>query len=91
MAKKEHETWSLTQREECRLCVVAKKMLRRIFGSKRDEVIGEWRRLHGKELHALYASPIIIRVIKSRRLRWAGHVARMRPWRGAYKSFSGET
>ena len=88
--KKEHETWSLTQREECRLWVVAKKMLRRIFGFKRDEVIGEWRRLHGKELHALYASPNIIRVIKSRRLRWAGHVARMRPWRGAHRVLVGK-
>jgi hypothetical protein len=53
------------------------KVLRRIFEPKRDEVTGEWRRLHNKELYALYSSPNIIRVIKSRRLRWAGHVARM--------------
>ena len=52
-------------------------MLRRIFGPERDEVTGEWRRLHNEELHALYFSPNVIRVIKSRRLRWAGHVARM--------------
>jgi hypothetical protein len=52
--------------------------------AKRDEVKGEWRRLHNKELHALYSSPNIIRVIKSRRLRWAGHVARMGEGRGAY-------
>jgi hypothetical protein len=65
-------------REECRLRVFENRVLRRIFGSKRDEVTGEWRRLHNKELHALYSSPNIIRVIKSRRLRWAGHVARMR-------------
>jgi hypothetical protein len=52
-------------------------VLRRIFGPKRDEVTGEWRRLHNEELYALYSSPNIFRVIKSRRLRWAGHVARM--------------
>jgi hypothetical protein len=52
-------------------------VLRRIFGPKRDEVTGEWRRLHNKKLYALYSSPDVIRVIKSRRLRWAGHVARM--------------
>jgi hypothetical protein len=63
-------------REECRLRVFENKVLRRIFGPKRDEVTGEWRRLHIKELYALYFSPYIIRVIKSRRLRWAGHVAR---------------
>jgi hypothetical protein len=71
------ESWSLTLREECRLRVFENKVLRRIFGPKRDEVIGEWRRLHNKELYALYSSPNIIRVIKSRRLRWAGHVACM--------------
>jgi hypothetical protein len=61
------ETWSLTLREECRLRVFENRVLRRIFGSKRDEVTGEWRRLHNKELYALYSSPDIIRVIKSRR------------------------
>jgi hypothetical protein len=70
-------TWSLTLREECWLRVFENKVLRRIFGPKRDEVTGEWRRLHNKELYALYSSPNIIGVIKSRRLRWAGHVARM--------------
>jgi hypothetical protein len=64
-------------------------VLRRIFGPKRDEVTGEWRRLHNKELYALY-SPNIIRVIKSRRLRWAGHVARMGERRGAYRALVGK-
>jgi hypothetical protein len=63
------ESWSLTLREECRLRVFENKVLTRIFGPKRDEVTGEWRRLHNKELYALYSSPNIIRVIKSRRLR----------------------
>jgi hypothetical protein len=79
------ETWSLTFREECRLRVFENKVLRRIFGPKRDEVTGERRRLHNKELYALYSSRNIIRVIKSRRLRWAGHVARMGERRGAYR------
>jgi hypothetical protein len=61
--------WSLIFREECRLRVFENKVLRRIFGPKRDAVTGEWRRLHNKELHALYFSPIIMRVMKSRRLR----------------------
>jgi hypothetical protein len=65
-------------------------VLRRILGPKRDEVTGEWRRLHNKELYALYYSPNIIRVIKSRRLRWAGHVARMGEWRGAYRALVGK-
>jgi hypothetical protein len=77
-------------REECRLRVFENKVLRRIFGPKRDEVTGEWRRLHNKELHALYSSPSIIRVIKSRRLRWAGHVARMGERRGAYRALVGK-
>jgi hypothetical protein len=74
------ESWSLTLR------VFENKVLRRIFGPKRDEVTGEWRRLHNKELYAVYSSPNIIRFIKSRRLRWAGHVARMGQRRGAYKA-----
>jgi hypothetical protein len=78
--------WSLTLREECRLRVFENKVLRRIFGPKRDEVTGEGRRLHNKELYALYFSPNIIWVIKSRRLRWAGHVARMGERRGAYRA-----
>ncbi|KAJ4443974.1 hypothetical protein ANN_05763 [Periplaneta americana] len=70
------ETWTLTLREEHRLRVFENKVLRKIFGAKRNEVTGEWRKLHNAELHALYSSPDIIRNIKSRRLRWAGHVAR---------------
>jgi hypothetical protein len=73
-------------REECRLRFFKNKVLRRIFGPKRDEGRGEWRRLHNKELYALYSSPNI-RVIKSRSLRWTGHVARMRKNRGAYRVF----
>jgi hypothetical protein len=73
----ECENWSPTLKQECRLKVFENRALRKIFGTKRDEVIGEWRRLHNKELYALYYSPNIIRVIKSRILRWAGHVARM--------------
>jgi hypothetical protein len=65
-------------------------VLRRIFGPKRDEVTGEWRRMHNKELYALYSSPSIILVIKSRRLRWAGHVARMGERRDAYRALVGK-
>jgi hypothetical protein len=64
-------------REECRLRVFENRVLRSIFGRRRNEVTGEWRRLHYKELYALYSSPNIIRVLKSRRLRWSGHAARM--------------
>jgi hypothetical protein len=70
-------TLSLTLREERRLRVFENRVLRRIFGPKRDEVTREWRKLHIEELNDLYFSPNIIRVIKSRRMRWAGHVARM--------------
>jgi hypothetical protein len=62
------ESWSLTLREECRLWVLENRVLRRIFGPKRDEVTGEWRRLHNEELYALYSSTNIIRMIKARRL-----------------------
>jgi hypothetical protein len=71
------ETWSPTLREEHRLRVFENRVLRRIFGPKRDEVTGEWRKLHNKELHDLYSPTSIIRIIKSRRMRWAGNVARM--------------
>jgi hypothetical protein len=70
------ETWSLTLRKEHKLRVFENRVLRRVFGTKRDGVTGEWRKLHNEELHDLY-SPSIIRIIKSRRMRWAGHVAQM--------------
>jgi hypothetical protein len=69
------EIWSLSLREEHRLRDFENRVLRRIFGPKRNEVLGEWRKLHNGELHNLYPSPDIIRQIKSRRMRWAGHVA----------------
>ena len=68
--------------------VFENKMFRRIFGAKRDKITGEWRKLYNIELHALYCSPNIIKKLKSRRLKWAGHVARMEQSR---KSFSGKT
>jgi hypothetical protein len=83
------ETWSLTLREEHRLRVFENRVLRRIFGPKRDEVTGEWSRLHKEELNDLYSSPTIIRVIKSRRMRWAGHVASMGKGRSAYRILVG--
>ncbi|KAJ4428380.1 hypothetical protein ANN_24399 [Periplaneta americana] len=79
------ETWTLTLREEHRLRVFENEVLRKIFGAKRDEVTGEWRKLHNIELYAFYSSPDIIRKIKSRRLRWAGHVARMDESRNSYR------
>jgi hypothetical protein len=83
------ETWSLTLREEQRLRVFENRVLRRIFEPKRDEATGEWRRLHNEELNDLYSSPNIIRVIKSRRLRWAGHAANTGEGRGAYRILVG--
>jgi hypothetical protein len=68
---------SLTLREEHRLRVFENRVLRRIFGPTRDEVTGGWRKLHNEELHGLYSSPSIVRVIRARRMRWAGHRARM--------------
>ena len=75
----------MTLREERKLRVFENMVLRRIFGPRRDEVTGEWRRLHNKELNDLYSSPNIVRVIKSRRMRWAGHVALMGEERGVYR------
>ena len=66
------------------------KVLRKIFGAKRDEITGEWRKFHNDELHALYASPNIIRSVKARRLRWAGHVARMEQSKNAYRVLVGK-
>jgi hypothetical protein len=85
------ETSSLTLREEQRLRVFENRVLRRIFRSKRDETTGEWRRLHNEELNDLYSSPNIIRVIKSRRMRWAGHVASMGGKERCIPDFGGET
>jgi len=76
------ETWSLTLREERKLRVFENRVLRRVFGSKRDEVTGEWRKLHNEELSDLYSLPSIVWVVKSRRLRWAGHVVRIGEGRG---------
>ena len=84
------ETWSLTLREERKLRVFENMVLRRKFGPRRDEVMGEWRRLHNEELNDLYSSPSIMRVIKSRRMRWAGHVVRMGEERGVYRVLVGK-
>jgi hypothetical protein len=82
------ETLSLISREEHRLRVFENRVLRRIFGPKREED-GSWRKLHNDELHNLYSSPNIFGVIKSRRMRWAGHVARMWEGRGVYRVLVG--
>jgi len=84
------ETWSLTLREERSLRVFENRVLRRIFGPKRDEVTWEWRKLHNEEINDLYCSPNIVRVIKSRRMRWAGHVARMGERGGACRILVGK-
>jgi len=84
------ETWSLTLREERKLRLFENMVLRRIFGPRRDEVMGEWRRMHSEKLRDLYPSPNIVRVIKSRRMRWAGHVARMDEERGVYRVLVGK-
>jgi hypothetical protein len=84
------ETWCLTLREEYRLRVFENSVLRRIFGPKRNEVMGGWRKLHNEKLRDLYSLPSIIRIIKSRRMRWAGHVARMGERRNAYRLLLGK-
>jgi len=83
------ETWSLTFREELRLRVFENGVLREIFGAKRDEETGEWRRLHNGELYDLYVSSNTLRVIKSRRIKWAGHLARIGERRGVYSVLVG--
>ena len=84
------ETWSLTLRDERRLRVFENRVLRRVFGPKRDEVTGEWRKLHNEELSDLYSLPNIVRVVKSRRMRWAGHVTRMGEGRGVHRVLVGK-
>jgi hypothetical protein len=84
------EKWSLTLREDHRLRVFENRVLRKIFGPKGEEY-GSWRKLHNDELHDLYSSPNIVRVIKSRRMRWAGHVAHMEEGRGAYRVLVGRS
>jgi len=77
-------------REKRKLRVFGNMVLRRIFGPRRDEVTGEWRRLHNEELNDFYSSPNIVRVIKSRRMRWAGHVARIGEERWVYRVLVGK-
>jgi hypothetical protein len=84
------ETWSLTLREEHRLRVFENKLLRRIFGLKRDEMTGGWRKLHNK-LHDLCSLPSIIRIIKLKRVRWAGYVVRMGKKRNRYRLLVGKS
>jgi len=84
------ETWSLTLREERRMRVYENRVLRRIFRPKRNEVTGEWRKLYNEELNDLYSSPSIVRVINTRRMRWAGHVACMGERRGVYRVLVGK-
>jgi hypothetical protein len=83
------ETWSFKLREERRLRVLENRVLRRLFGPERDEVTGEWRKLHNEELNDLYRSPNIFRAIKSRRMRWVGRIARMGERRVVYRVWWG--
>jgi hypothetical protein len=85
-----YETWSLIVNEEHKLKVFENRVLRRIFGPKRYRVTGEWRKLHNEELHNLYSSPSTMRIIKPRRMRWEGHVARMGEKRNAYRVLVGK-
>ena len=84
------EAWSLTLREERKLRVFEYMVLRRMFGPRGDEETGEWKRLHNEELNDLYSLPNIVRVTKSRRMRWAGNVARMGEARGLYRVMVGK-
>ena len=84
------ETWSLTLREERRLRVFENRVLSKIFGSQRKEVTGEWRKLHNADHNDLYCSPNKFLVIKSKRMRWAGHVARMGEGRVVYRVLVGK-
>ena len=85
------EAWSLTLREERKLRVFQNMVLRRIFGPRRDDITGEWRRLHNEELNDFYSSPNIVWVIKSIRMRWAGRAVRMGEERGVYRVLMGKT
>jgi hypothetical protein len=85
------ETWFITLREDRRLKVYENMVLRKIYGPKRDEVTENWRKLHNEELHNMYSSPDIIRQMKSRRMKWAGHVARMVEKRKLYKLLVGKS
>jgi len=82
--------WSLTLREERRLSVFENRVLRRVFAPKRDELTGEWRKLHNEDLGDLYSLLHIVQVVKSRRMRWAGHVARMGQERGVHSVLVGK-
>jgi hypothetical protein len=84
------ETWSLTLGEEHKLRVFENRVLRKIFGPKREED-GSWRKFHNDEFHCLFSSPNIVRVIKARRMRWAGHVAHMGEGRGVYRVLVGRS
>ena len=84
------ENWSLTLREERRLRVFENRVLGKVFGPKKDEVTGEWRKLHNEELNDLYSLPNIVRVVKSRRMRWAGHVAHMGEDTGMHRVLVGK-
>ena len=81
---------SLTSRKERGLRVFENRVLRRVFGPMRDEVTGEWRKLHNEELRDVYSLPNIVQVVKSRRMRWAGHVARMEEERGVHRVLVGK-
>jgi hypothetical protein len=84
------EIWSLTLREEHRLGAFENRVLKRIYGPKRDEVTGEWRKLHNEELRDFYSSPSNIRIMKARNMRWAGHIARLGEKMNAYRLLVGK-